>query len=149
MQIAQVIVELSLDRKFDYLVPESLASQVRPGVRVEIPFGKSSRTGCVLSVQQVDSYSGGFALKSIISVKSNSPQLPEKLLQLGSWMAEYYCCSYEQAVKALLPGAVRRAKRNNGKRRYTLAGQEAVDEFIDRVDIDNGIFVRPIEGMFD
>ena len=25
----------------------------------------------------------------------------------------------------------------------------AVDEFIDRVDIDNGIFVRPIEGMFD
>jgi len=128
--IAQVIVELSLDRKFDYLVPESLAEKVRPGVYVEIPFGNSSRTGCVLSVVQTERYNGSFALKTLRGIKSNSPQLPEKLLQLGSWMADYYCCSYEQAVKALLPGAVRRGRQNNGKRRYTITTQEAVDEFI-------------------
>jgi len=132
--IAQVIVELSLDRKFDYLIPDALKDSVHPGVRVIIPFGKSSREGCVLSVQQVDSYTGNFTLKAIISVKSNSPQLPEKLLQLGSWMADYYCCSYEQAVKALLPGAVRRSRSNNGKRRYTLGEQSLADDFIRQND---------------
>ena len=130
MQIAQVIVELSLDRKFDYLVPEELSAQVRPGVRVEVPFGKSSRVGCVLSIREVEAFNSRFELKAIKAVKSNSPQLPEKLLQLGSWMADYYCCSYEQAVKALLPGAVRRGSSNRGKRRFSLASQAGADEFI-------------------
>ncbi|MBE6366707.1 MAG: primosomal protein N' [Lentisphaerae bacterium] len=130
MLIAQVIVELSLDRKFDYLIPEELSAAVRPGVRVEVPFGKSTRVGCVLSVSEVENFSGRFELKPVLAVKSNSPQLPEKLLQLGSWMADYYCCSYEQAVKALLPGAVRRAKSNRGKRRFALNDLAAADEFI-------------------
>ena len=130
MLIAQVIVELSLDRKFDYLIPDELANAVHPGVRVEIPFGKSTRVGCVLSVQQVDSFNSRFQLKAINCVKSNSPQLPEKLLQLGSWIADYYCCSYEQAVKALLPGAVRRGSSNRGKRRFAIADLKNADEFI-------------------
>ena len=130
MLLAEVIVELSLDRKFDYSVPHELKNAVRPGVRVEVPFGKSSRVGCVLSVREVDSYNGKFQLKEIISVQSNSPQLPEKLLQLGSWMADYYCCSYEQAVKALLPGAVRRSKGNAGKRRFALADLTAADDYL-------------------
>ena len=130
MQIAQVIVELSLDRKFDYLVPEELSGQVRPGMRVEVPFGKSSRVGCVLSIREEAAFNSRFELKAIKAVKSNSPQLPEKLLQLGSWMADYYCCSYEQAVKALLPGAVRRGAAKCGKRRFALTSQESADDFI-------------------
>jgi len=133
--IAEVIVELSLDRKFDYAVPHNLENAVRPGVRVEVPFGKSSRVGCVLSVNEVTQYTGKYKLKEIISIQSNSPQLPEKLLQLGNWMADYYCCSYEQAVKALLPGAVRRNKSNNGKRRYALADLTAADDYL-RSNID-------------
>ena len=135
MLIAEVIVELSLDRKFDYAVPHNLENAVRPGVRVEVPFGKSSRVGCVLSVNEVTQYTGKYKLKEIISIQSNSPQLPEKLLQLGNWMADYYCCSYEQAVKALLPGAVRRNKSNNGKRRYALADLTAADDYL-RSNID-------------
>ena len=129
MLIAKVIVELSLDKKFDYLVPPELASAVRPGVRVEVPFGKSSRTGCVLSVSEVENFQSKFALKAITAIKSNSPQLPAKLLELGSWMADYYCCSYEQTIKALLPGAVRRGTANRGKRRFVLGEQSKVDEY--------------------
>ncbi len=130
MLITQVIVELSLDRKFDYAVPPALAEAVRPGVRVEVPFGKSSRVGCVLSVTEVEEYTGQFKLKEIISVQSNSPQLPAKLLELGNWMADYYCCSREQAIKALLPGAVRRSKGNAGKRRFALADLSSADEYL-------------------
>ena len=129
MLIAQVIVELSLDKKFDYLVPPELASAVRPGVRVEVPFGKSSRTGCVLSISEVENFQSKFALKAITAIKSNSPQLPAKLLELGSWMADYYCCSYEQTIKALLPGAVRRGTATRGKRRFVLGEQSRVDEY--------------------
>ncbi len=129
MLICQVIVELSLDRKFDYLVPEELSDRVRPGVRVEVPFGKATRVGCVISVESVEQYNGKFALKPVIGLKNNSPQLPENLLKLGSWMADYYCCSYELAIKALLPGAVRRGSANRGKRRFAIADQSAADEY--------------------
>ena len=44
-------------------------------------------------------------------------------------MADYYCCSYEQAIKALLPGAVRRGTSNRGKRRFVLGEQSKVDEY--------------------
>ncbi len=129
MLIASVIVELSLDRKFDYRVPEELASSVKPGVRVEVPFGKSTRTGCVLEIHNVEKFQSRFELKNIIALKSNSPQLPPKLLELGRWMADYYCCSYENAVRALLPGAVRRGTANRGKRRFAIADQAAADEY--------------------
>jgi len=127
--IAQVIVELSLDKKFDYLVPPELAQAVHPGVRVEVPFGKSTRTGCVLNVHDAENFQSKFTLKNILAVKSNTPQLPAKLLELGNWMADYYCCSYEQAIKALLPGAVRRGTSNRGKRRFVLGEQSKVDEY--------------------
>ena len=114
MLIAQVIVELSLDRKFDYIVPPELAPAVRAGVRVEVPFGKSTRTGCVLSVKNVESFQSEFELKTILSIKSNSPQLPAKLLELGSWMADYYCCSYASAPAVRFWRRSRRCLCGNG-----------------------------------
>ena len=48
--IAKVITDISLDREFDYLVPEELQDKLRPGSAVSVPFGRSCRTGYVLSL---------------------------------------------------------------------------------------------------
>ena len=49
-EFANIIVDIShekVDRPFGYRIPEALADQVRPGVRVNIPFGAGNtlRTG--------------------------------------------------------------------------------------------------------
>ena len=45
-------------------------------------------------------------------------------------MADYYCCTQEQAIRALLPGAVRRAKRHVKVRKLYAANAPLCDEFI-------------------
>jgi primosomal protein N' (replication factor Y) len=105
--IAKVIVNLSLDKSFDYKVPERLSGQVRAGVQVNVPFGRSFRRGYVLSLKSHSDYPD---LKEIESLCEKESRITPPLVKLGEWMAEYYCCSQEQAVRTLLPSAVRKGK---------------------------------------
>ena len=98
--IARVITDLALDRVFDYEIPAELVSGVRAGSRVTVPFGHGTRDGFVLELAESSRYD---KLKSILSI-SGDAHIPEKLVELGKWMAEYYCCSREQAIRALVPG---------------------------------------------
>jgi len=129
MRIAKVIVDLSLDRSFDYRVPEHLAAAVLPGSRVTVPFGHTVKSGCVLAVDE-RSAPRGMTLKEIAGLCANSTQIPPKLLELGRWMADYYCCTQEQAIRALLPGAVRRARKRVKLRKLYSAEAGLCDEFI-------------------
>ena len=45
MAVAKVIVDLALDKEFDYEIPEELAERVKVGTMVSVPFGKSRREG--------------------------------------------------------------------------------------------------------
>jgi len=112
--IAKVIVNLSLDKSFDYLVPETLAKEIHPGSQVIIPFGRSSRNGYVLDVVHHSSYPIN-KLKEIKSLREKHPKVNKSLITLGEWMSEYYCCSREQAIRSLLPGAVRSGKQKKKK----------------------------------
>ena len=38
--IARVLLNLSLNRSFDYRIPEHLCGQVKAGMRVNVPFGR-------------------------------------------------------------------------------------------------------------
>ena len=106
--IARVTVNLSLDRLFDYRIPESLAGEIFPGMKVNVPFGKGGlRQAYVITV--ADS-SGRNDLKDIDSVCAGFPRIPDALLKLSDWMAEYYCCPRELCVRNLLPGAIRSGK---------------------------------------
>ena len=41
---------------------------------------------------------------------SAEPILSPLLLRLGAWMADYYCCSIEAAMKSVLPNVIRKAE---------------------------------------
>ncbi len=107
-KIVRVLVDLSLDRAFDYYIPKELEDKVHIGSHVNVPFGKSKKKrmmcGCVVAFPETSPYP---ELKYVESVYLKRPKIPVSLLKLGEWMSEYYCCSREQAVKALLPGPVR------------------------------------------
>lgn len=58
MAVAKVIVDLALDKEFDYEIPEELAERVKVGTMVSVPFGKSRREGYVLSLAETSSFAG-------------------------------------------------------------------------------------------
>lgn len=103
-RIARVVVDLSLDREFDYLVPEALAPPLRLGSRVLVPFGRREAHGYVVGFAEQSSFPG---LKAIRSVVGSKPLVEESVLQLARWIADYYLAPVEQAVRTVLPSAVR------------------------------------------
>jgi primosomal protein N' (replication factor Y) len=46
--IVRVVVDVALDREFDYLVPESLQADITVGRRVVVPFGRRVIEGYVV-----------------------------------------------------------------------------------------------------
>jgi len=127
--IAKVIVDLALDQAFDYLVPPELEATLLPGCRVWVPFGNSRRSGYVLALSECADFDG--ELKSVQGFDANRTQLPESLLKLGRWIADYYCCAQEYAIRTLLPAAVRHGRiKARMQKYYTLTDRESADRFM-------------------
>lgn len=108
MKIAKVMVDLALDREFDYMVPETLDRDLFLGSRVEVPFGKRRVRGYVVGLAEKSDCK---SLKSISSVCGEHSYLSDTILQLARWMSDYYFAPVEHCIRTVLPGAVRKSGR--------------------------------------
>jgi primosomal protein N' (replication factor Y) len=104
-RIAKVVVESGPDREFSYRIPDSLRDRVFLGSKVSVSFGHSTR---VAYVTGFDPECGRSDLKDLSGVEGSGALIPERMLRLARWVADYYCASFESAVRAVLPAAVRR-----------------------------------------
>jgi len=116
--IARVVLDLSLRREFDYLIPDTLADRVEVGARVRVPFGAGSRLGVVVSIAETSEHP---ALKPIEKVLGEQSLLTSHVLALARWMAGYYCCSVETALRSVVPEAVRKEEAGWRERLYVHA----------------------------
>jgi primosomal protein N' (replication factor Y) (superfamily II helicase) len=105
--IAKVIVDIATGREFDYRVPERLRDVVHVGSRVHVPFGHRNVQGHVVAFAEKSSYPG---VKEIAGVIGERPLLDPTMIELARWMARYYCCPVETAMRCVLPEAVRRGE---------------------------------------
>ncbi len=105
--IVRVTLEIALRQEFDYLVPEALEDRVEIGTRVKVPFGHREVMGCVTAVVETSEHKNLRPISRIIGTQS---LVTPKVLRIARWIAEYYCCAPETALKSVLPEAVRREK---------------------------------------
>ncbi|EDM28237.1 primosome assembly protein PriA [Lentisphaera araneosa HTCC2155] len=104
-KFARVLPDMSLDKTFDYKIPAGM--DLRLGCRVRIPFGRTERTGYVVDL--VDK--SDFPENRLKAIAVNEGHLiPEKMMQLGQWIADYYCTGMIQSVRNMLPAPVRKDK---------------------------------------
>jgi primosomal protein N' (replication factor Y) len=107
-RIVRVVPEVSLDRAFDYFIPEHLGDQVTLGAKVKVSFKSREIVGYVVEFPSETSEFKG-KLKPIVEVLSKSAFLPAILIQIAQWMAQYYCAPLTVALMSVLPKAVRKA----------------------------------------
>ena len=100
--IAIVIVELALDREFDYTIPAGMPVEV--GMLVEVPFGHQTKRGYVVGLKETSTFK---KLKSIGKLVSDKALIQPEIMELARWMADYYITPFEQVIKTVLPSAVR------------------------------------------
>ncbi len=126
--IARVVVDIALDREFDYRIPTALSGAVHVGARVSVPFGRRAVQGYVVGLADHSSQPPE-KLKEIGEVVGKKPLLSDKILELARWMARYYCCPVESAVRCALPVVVRKAKVSWKERQFVRLGQISPAEF--------------------
>jgi primosomal protein N' (replication factor Y) len=127
--IARVVVDLSLDREFDYSIPAELDGQVSVGSRVSVPFGRRHADGYVVGLTENSDHQ---AVKPIGAVIGDKPYVDDTILALARWMSAYYCAPLEQCIRTVLPGAVRRKhagfKREKWVRRNPEGGEKRSED---------------------
>src|SRR5580658_1214688 len=105
--IARVTLDLALGKEFDYLIPEELADVVEIGSRVKVPFAKRQVLGCVTALMENSPHPN---LRPILKTIGRQSHVTPKILTLARWLADYYCCASETALRTVLPQAVRKEK---------------------------------------
>ena len=102
-----VILPVPLDGFFTYSVPASLAEQVKVGVRVLVPFGRSKTYVGIVSKTHKGPLPEGFQIKDILQVLDASPILLDSQLRLWQWISEYYLSPIGEVYKAALPSGLK------------------------------------------
>ena len=103
--IARVSLEIALRKEFDYAIPHELVGRVDVGSRVQVPFGSRKVLGVVTAIAEESAHT---KLKPMIKVIGAQTLVTPKVLKLARWIADYYCCAPEIALKSVLPEAVRK-----------------------------------------
>lgn len=147
--IAKVVVDLSLDREFDYQIPARLSELVQIGSRVAVPFGSRTAQGYVVGLAESSPYA---KLKELGDIVSKRSLLSDKMLELVRWMGRYYCCPVELCVKCALPEVVRKAKISWKERQFVKIGSPVdlaklrpkARQIIDLLQQSDGMFVSKL-----
>jgi primosomal protein N' (replication factor Y) (superfamily II helicase) len=113
-RFVEVALPTPVDRVFDYLVPDELAARAGVGHRVSVNFANRELQGFVVA-QKDASPLLRHQIKEILKAPDDAPLVNESMLRLTRWMADYYACSWGEALQAVLPAVVR-----TGRQRRTL-----------------------------
>lgn len=103
-RIARVAVDVPLphlDRPFDYLVPDALAGQARPGVRCRVRFAGKLRDGFVLAVGDTTDVTGKLA--PLERVASGEVVLTPAVARLLRGVADHWCGTFSDVVRLAVP----------------------------------------------
>ncbi|MBQ7422677.1 MAG: primosomal protein N' [Prevotella sp.] len=105
MKYVDVILPLPLEGLFTYGIPAHLQAQMKFGVRVVVPLGKS-KSYTALAVRVHDEQPT-FDVKDIREVLDDAPMLLPEQLRLWNWIADYYLSPIGEIYKAALPSGLK------------------------------------------
>ena len=94
-----VALPVPLDQAFTYAV-NGAAPVV--GARVLVPFGGQRLMGVVVRVHE-DAPAADFEVKAVQQVLDDAALLPDELMKLAGWIAQYYVAPLGEVLRGMLP----------------------------------------------
>ena len=106
MTYARVVIDSplpQLDRLFDYVIPQHFVDLVKPGVRVQVPFGRGTakHSAYVVELAQTPSFDG--QLSEISEVISELPVLTADVYKLARAVADRQAATASDVLKLAIP----------------------------------------------
>lgn len=153
--IAEIILNSNakqLNRVFDYQIPENLASKVKIGSRVLVPFSnrKVLEEGFVVNIKDTSPYQ----VKEINEV-DETEYINQENINLAKWMAKRYFCNISDCIKLMLPpGTTTKILENRVKEKsaffvYLKKDSEEIEEAIENKKIKSDKQIRALRFLLE
>ena len=133
-EYCEAALPVPLEKVFTYSLPVALRGHVRPGCRVLVPFGPRTLAGVVLAVHRQDP---GLKIRPVKQVLDEAPSIGPELLDLGRWIARYYCAPLGEVLKSMLP--LRGETRTKKLVSLTPQGEAELEARIVAVDLESQV----------
>src|SRR5487761_1352598 len=107
-----VALPVQVDRVFTYSIEAARRGDPVVGGRVLVPFRREQLQGVVVALHDrapvnestaSSENSSPATIRPVLRVLDQEPVLSEHLLQLGSWIAEYYLAPLGEVLRTMLP----------------------------------------------
>ena len=108
---AGLVFNRPIEQVLTYGVPRRLAGAIRVGQRVRAPWaaGTSWRRGTACgSTASAPAGLDPMRIKELVEILDPIPLIDGRMLELTRWLAEYYACSWGQALDAAVPSGVKK-----------------------------------------
>jgi primosomal protein N' (replication factor Y) (superfamily II helicase) len=104
-QYVDCILPIPVNQYFTYSIPVGIEEKIHVGCRVIVQFG--SRKFHTAIVCRIHQEKPEYETKPIESVLDETPLISEKGFRFWQWIADYYCCSQGEVMKAALPSGLK------------------------------------------
>ena len=107
----KVALPVPMRTLFDYKVPKAIAlrHELKPGMRVKVPFGKSSRLGVIVALSDTSDWDPE-QVKPLTSLQDERPVITQELMALCEWAARYYHHPIGDVIFHALPVLLRKGE---------------------------------------
>ena len=130
MLYADIIVDIShesLDKTYQYKIPEHLQDKVKVGLPVSITFGMGNRrlTGYVIGISdkpKIEEY----RIKEIESLVEKGIAIESRMIALACWMKEHFGGTMNDALRTVL--SVKKSVKSVEKKQIALAVDDSTAE---------------------
>ena len=125
--IAEVIVDIAhsdVDKIFDYACGE----EIQAGMRVVVPFGRSTATGFVMRIKETSDFPAE-KLKRVFRAEEDYPAINRECLMLSEKIAERYRCPKALVLRLFLPAELRTGKASERYRSFVQIAQGVTPVF--------------------
>ncbi|MFP4502681.1 MAG: primosomal protein N' [Candidatus Hydrogenedentota bacterium] len=123
---AEVVLPIPVDRPFTYAVPETLQERAAVGMRAVVSMRNRIETGYIVGLPDTTDVE---VVKPLLDLPDDLPAFTPPMLDLCRWMADYYCCSWGEALQCAVPAGVKIGARM----RYRLLPEQlAAGRYTDR-----------------
>lgn len=111
--VCKVAVPSPLRRTFDYLPPlEADTKQLRPGVRVLVPFGNRKLVAVLVEMANGSDLPRS-RLKPVTSILDSAALYSSAMMRVLRWASNYYQCPLGEVFATALPANLRSGKARN------------------------------------
>ena len=144
--LASIIIEYSvksLNKVFDYKIPDNLSNIIKVGHKVIVPFASKEVEGFVLNIHS--NIDNKLEYRSIIKIVDNDFYLNDELLKLGKYMSNSLLCNLISCYQVMLPKALKASIKTNINKKYEVKVSINKDEDIDKYIIEHKRASKEIE----